>query len=272
MNRVRGQFRRRTQDEGRLFMPYLCAGDPDLETTERILRNLESWGADAVELGIPFSDPLADGPTLQRASTRSLENGFSIEDYFSMLERVRPDVEIPVVVMTYYNPVFRWGDDRFLSRARDAGADGILAVDLPPEESPEFFDRAGHHDLATVLLATPTTPLDRVRDLSRKATGFLYYVNVTGVTGAREGFSDRLRERLRDVAGASDLPVAMGFGVSDTSDLGDLLGPVDGVIVGSALADVIERHGGASDRLLSGLESKVRELADPLHGRKGVHS
>lgn len=265
MSELQTRFDTARENGTTLFMPYLCAGDPDLEVTRAILTSLDEWGADAVELGIPFSDPLADGPTLQRASSRSLEAGFRVQSYFDMLGSLQPGLTLPVVVMTYYNPVFRWGEERFLDRAAEAGADAVLVVDLPPEEGPEFYRKAAQRGLHPVFLATPTTPLERITWLSQRGEGFLYYVNVTGVTGVREGFDDTLRDRLEEVQEASELPVSMGFGVSDTGELGSIREVVNGVIVGSALAEVIEQNQEDKSALLDRLEARVRDLAEPLH-------
>jgi len=266
MSRIDDVFQKSAVTGSKLFLPYLCAGDPDFETSLKLIKQVESAGADILEIGIPFSDPLADGPTIQKAIQRSLEGGTRIADVFSLVESLRADSELPVVLMSYYNPIFRYGEKRFVSDAVEAGADGVLIVDLPPEEGQPFFENANKQALDTVLLATPTTEPDRVRELSQLGTGFLYYVTVTGVTGVRSGFNQRMAEQIRSVAKHSILPIVMGFGVSEIEPIRPYLDAVQGVVAGSTLVEKIEENLGNTDAMIDALGSKVRSLAEPLHG------
>lgn len=266
MSRIDDVFQRHAMTGSTAFLPYLCAGDPDLETSLKLMRETESAGADILEIGIPFSDPLADGPTIQKAIQRSLQGHTRIADVFSLVEALREDSELPVVLMSYYNPIFRYGEQRFVSDAIEAGADGVLVVDLPPEEGRPFFQNANEHGLDTVLLATPTTGPDRVRELSELGTGFLYYVTVTGVTGVRSGFNSELSQQVRSVSKQSVLPIVMGFGVSEIEPIRPYLDAVQGVVAGSTLVEKIEQNIGNSAAMVDALGSKVRSLAEPLHG------
>lgn len=265
MSRIRSAF-----DEGKtagekLFLPYLCAGDPTIELSQQLIRRAETAGADIIELGIPYSDPLADGPTIQQAAQRSLDQGTRMRGVFNLVESVREDSEIPLVLMTYYNPVFRYGEERFLEDAAEAGADGVLVVDLPPEEGLGFYEKAPDYGLDTILLATPTTQPARIEDLSQLATGFLYYVLVTGVTGVRSGYNEELARKIETAGKHSELPTVVGFGVSDVDQIEDYLPLVDGVVAGSYLIEGINENLGDDEAVLRAVEERVQSLASPLH-------
>jgi tryptophan synthase alpha chain len=228
------------------LIPFIVAGDPDLATTLAILRAVAKGGADAIELGIPFSDPTADGPTIQRASERALQKGFSFPRIFRLIAEFRRECEVPLVLFGYYNPIFRYGVENFCRDAARAGADAILCVDLPPEESDElkrWTDAAG---LDLIFLLSPTSGPDRVRLVGRKARGFVYYVSVTGVTGARRSIADGLADRVAAVQRAVSLPVGVGFGISTPAQAAWIAGFADAAVVGSALVSIIERTPGKS--------------------------
>lgn len=265
MNRVRAAFEERLSAGGRLFLPYLCAGDPDLETTRKLVNCVDENGADILELGLPFSDPVADGPTIQGAVRRSLEQGLRVEQVFTLVEQLRDEVSTPIVLMTYYNPIFKWGEQRFIKRAVEAGVDGVLVVDLPPEEGLEFYESAAQAGLATALLATPNTEPERVREMSCLATGFIYYVMVTGVTGAREAYDQQLKSRLREVSEVSQLPVVAGFGISGYEMIEPYLEAVQGVVVGSAIIERIEAHLDQPEQIQRAVGGFVSKLTQPLH-------
>lgn len=267
MSRIQNTFRKSKEESNRIFLPYLCAGDPNLELSHELVLEAEKAGADIIELGIPFSDPLADGPTIQKATQRSLKNGTGMAEVFELVRLVRQDSDIPLVLMTYYNPVFRYGEKRFLDEASKAGADGILVVDLPPEEGLNFYDMIPDYDLDSILLATPTTPSDRVEDLSKLATGFLYYVMVTGVTGTRSGYDTGLAEQINNVGQLSTLPTVVGFGVSDIQTVEDYLEPINGVVAGSYLIEGINENQGNPEAIKRVIHERVSELAEPLHTR-----
>jgi tryptophan synthase alpha chain len=224
------------------LIPYLTAGDPDLDTTSVLVQAVEAGGADLLEIGVPFSDPMADGPTLQRAFTRSLAAGTSLPRILEMVGSIRKHTEIPIVLFGYYNPFFRYGVDRFAADAQAAGVDGILCVDLPPEEAGEFKCCTDRSDLDLVFLLAPTSGPQRIRKVTGVARGFVYVVSVTGVTGARAQLPAAVPRFVRTVRTATTLPVAVGFGISAPEQAAWVASFADAAVVGSALADLIERH------------------------------
>lgn len=265
MSRIQEAFQERENDGSKLFLPYLCSGDPDPELSYELVKEVEAAGADILELGIPFSDPLADGPTIQQATQRSLDRGTRIREVLELVERIREESELPIVLMTYYNPIFRYGEERFLRQASEAGADGVLTVDLPPEEGLEFYEMIPEYDLESILLATPTTPPDRIEALSELATGFLYYVLVTGVTGVRTGYDPELADAIRTVAERSKLPNVVGFGVSDIEAIEEYLDMVEGVVSGSYMIEAINENLDDPETMKRLVRQRAHELADPLH-------
>lgn len=224
------------------LIPFVTTGDPDLAATEALILEMAHQGADLIELGLPFSDPLADGPTIQAASQRALLHGVNAKDLFDLVRRVRERSEVPLVVMGYYNPVLQYGLDAFARDAAAAGLDGTIIPDLPLEEAGPWMAAAKAHYLENILLAAPTTPSERVRRIGQATRGFLYYVSVTGITGARSELPTELAEALRRVKGLTRKPVAVGFGISRPDQVAGLADVADGVIVGSAIVRLIETH------------------------------
>jgi tryptophan synthase alpha chain len=265
MGSLRDVFRERSEQGGKLFVPYLTAGDPDIELSRDLIRTVDEAGADIIELGIPFSDPLADGPTIQKAVQRSIDGGIRIQKVFELVEDLRTETDTPIVFMTYYNSIFRYGESDFIADAADSGADGVLVVDLPPEEGLDFFERAPEQGLDTALLATPTTPTDRMKALSELATGFLYYVMVTGVTGVRSGYDEDLAQKVEEVGINSQAPTVMGFGISDIAAIEQYLDPINGVVSGSHLIEGINENLGDRDAILTEVRDRAERLANPLH-------
>ncbi|MGM0381295.1 MAG: tryptophan synthase subunit alpha [bacterium] len=269
MNRIQNAFANTSPDH-KLFIPYLCAGDPDLQTSLKLLQQAEQSGADLIELGIPFSDPIADGPTIQEAVVRSLESGTGLDDIFNLVEKFRARSDLPLVLMTYYNPVLRRGEEEFVKRAAAAGADGILVVDLPPEEGMGFFELAHSAGLDSALLATPTTELDRARELSDLARGYLYYVMVKGVTGVRSGYEETAVKRLEEIYDISSQPLVAGFGISNYDSAREYIDHVDGLVVGSAIIDKVAANLEDTERMLKEVDKVISSLADPLHGKNNA--
>jgi tryptophan synthase alpha chain len=222
------------------LVPYVTAGDPDLTVTRDCLLALAESGADLIELGVPFSDPMADGPVLQRAAERALATGTTLRRVLELVTEVREQIRQPIVLFGYYNPIFRYGTEAFARDAAAAGIDGVLCVDLPPEEADELHGAARRHDLDLSLLLAPTTPRARVRPICRLASGVLYFVSVLGVTGARDELPRELPELVARVQAVTELPIGVGFGVQTPAQAAWVAGFADAVIVGSALAKVIE--------------------------------
>jgi tryptophan synthase alpha chain len=230
------------------LIPFVTAGDPNLATTLKILRALEKGGADCIELGIPFSDPTADGPTIQRSSERALKNGLSLPRIFQLVRQFRRTSEIPIVLFGYFNPIFHYGLENFCRAAARAGADGMLCVDLPPEESAELKRWTDAEGLDLIFLLSPTSGPDRVQLVAGKGRGFIYYVSVTGVTGARQALDDQLRSQVARVRRATSLPVGVGFGISTPKQAAWIAGFADAAVVGSALVERIEKAKGGVEK------------------------
>lgn len=252
------------------MVTFITAGDPDLETTAGMIRELEAGGADLIELGIPFSDPMADGPTIQLSSERALKAGTTLPKILDLVRSVRAGTEIPIILMGYYNPVFAYGVERFVADAVDAGVDGVILVDLPPEEaeSEGFTSMAREKGLDVIFLLAPTSDEGRIGKVVKSGRGFLYYVSVTGVTGARKEVSASLDAEVGRVRDATALPLVVGFGISDPVQAGTVALLGDGVVVGSALVKLFEQYRGTE------LRERVRDFVSALKTgiRRGVPS
>ena len=228
------------------LIPFITAADPDLQTTLKIMRALEAGGADCIELGIPFSDPTADGPTIQRASERALKSHITLTQILKMLRQFRYDSDLPVILFGYFNPFFKFGLENFCRQSARAGADGVLCVDLPPEESEELKRWTDAEEMDLIFLLSPTSGADRVKLVAQKGRGFIYYVSVTGVTGARQSFDDQLRSQVTEVRRVTAIPVGVGFGISTPQQAAWIVEFADAVVIGSALVQTIERAKGSS--------------------------
>jgi len=240
-------FDRLKQRNGKAFIPFLTAGDPDLETTIRLVSELERSGANIVELGIPFSDPVADGPTIQISSERALRHGYRMADYLRAIESIRRRTAIPLVLFSYFNPILQYGVENLARDARAAGADAVLVTDLTPEEGSEYCACLEHHGLDAIFLVAPTTTSERVRRIAECCRGFIYVVSRTGVTGAQDALSDTVLPTVRRVRECTQIPIAVGFGISRPEQVRAVWEIADGAVVGSALVAHIEEHGGAPD-------------------------
>jgi tryptophan synthase alpha chain len=260
-SRIDGAFERALAEGRAAFLPFVEAGDPDLATTEALVLELERAGADAVEIGFPYSDPLADGPVIQRASHRSLVRGTKVDDVLRLAARVRRRSDVAMIAMLSYGLVHRAGDARFLARAKAAGFDAAIVPDLPLDEAGEFLARARDADLPIALLVAPTTPPARARRIAEAARGFLYAVSLTGVTGERASLPKELREHVLALKRETDLPVAVGFGVSRPEHAAWVASFADGVIVGSVLVREVERLAGRPRaRIVKSVASLARRL------------
>lgn len=266
MSRIDDLFARLRREGRRGLIPFVTAGDPDLEATARLVRAIEESGADLIELGVPFSDPLADGPTIQRSSQRALASKTTLRGILALVRDIRRRTEVPLVLMTYYNPVFAYGEDTFLEAARDAGVDGFIVPDLPVDEGGDFYGRAAAAGLDAVQLVAPTSPDDRVRMIAERSRGFLYYVSLTGVTGSRRKLAADLPRQLGRIRSLTDKPLAVGFGVSTPAHAAEIGRTADAVVVGSALIDRWEKAGPGP----AGLEAAadfIASLRRALDGR-----
>lgn len=244
MNRLERVLSESRRAGRKALVVYICAGDPDLGSTERLVPLLAEAGADVIELGVPFSDPLADGPTIQAASQRALLSGTTLSAVLDLVARLRASrCEVPLVLFGYVNPILRMGLEPFVARAAESGADGILVPDLPLEEAGALGQLAEGRGLSLVLLAAPTTPPERLKAIGAATAGFLYFVSVTGVTGARAELPANLPARLAEARAATKVPLAVGFGVSTPAQAHALAAHADAVVVGSALVDVLHRGG-----------------------------
>ena len=238
MSRIQNAFA-----EGKAFIPFITAGDPSLAKTEEFILEMERAGADLVEIGIPFSDPIAEGVVIQEADIRSLAAGTTTDKAFDMVLDLRKKTEIPLVFMTYVNPVFHYGYEKFFSRCQEAGIDGIIIPDLPFEEKGELEDIAAAHGVDLISMIAPTSK-QRIRDIAREAKGFLYVVSSIGVTGTREEIRTDLGEILKEIRKVTDLPAAVGFGINTPEQAAEIAAVADGVIVGSAIVKLAARYGG----------------------------
>ena len=247
MTRIEKKFQELKSAKRKAFIPYITAGDPNLKTTAELILALDKAGADVIELGVPFSDPIADGPVIQRATERALISGASLGDILQMVAEVRKKSQIPLLLFSYYNPLFRYGLDSVARDAAAAGLDGILATDLTVEESGAFVDSVRKAGLNTVFLVAPTSSPERIRKIASMSTGFLYAVSRTGVTGEQQELSADLRDFLKTLRTHTDVPIAVGFGISQPEHVKAVWQEADGAVVGSAVVRAIEENAGFSD-------------------------
>jgi tryptophan synthase alpha chain len=248
------------------IVAYITAGDPSLDTTHRFVLALAEAGADVIELGIPFSDPLADGPTIQRASERALKSGTTLSGVLDLVRRIRQSSDVPLVLFGYYNPVLQMGLEKFAAASSAAGADGVLITDLTPEESGDYRRILAAHNLDTVFLGAPTSTDERLATIAACSSGFLYLISRTGVTGAKDALPDDLPARVRRARAVTRLPIAVGFGISLPGHVSILGGLADAAVVGSALVSEIERAQSV-DAAAAALAARVCSLKEAArHG------
>ena len=242
MSRIGSTFASLRERGQKAFVAFVTAGDPALERTAEIALELEKGGTDVLELGVPFSDPLADGPVIQRSSDRALRRGVTLDKVLGVVRRIREKSELPLVLFTYMNPIHRYGTERLAKDARAAGVDGVLVTDLPPEEANGWLGAARAADLDTVFLAAPTSPDSRIKDIARASRGFVYAVSRTGVTGEKDRLSDEARPLVERIKALTNEPVALGFGLGTPQQVASAAAVADGVVVGSALVRFLEEH------------------------------
>lgn len=255
MSRIERAF-----DHGKAFIPFITCGDPDLETTAAVVRAMVDAGADLIELGIPFSDPMAEGPVIQGANVRALRAGTTTDKVFALVKELRKDVAIPIAFMTYANVVFSYGSERFLSRCEEMGIDGLILPDVPFEEKGEFLDVCRAHDVDLVSFVAPTSE-DRIQTIAREAEGFIYVVSSLGVTGVRKEITTDLSSIVSMIREVTCVPCAIGFGISTPEQARAMARVADGVIVGSAIVRLLEAHGREA---VGPIASYVREMKDAI--------
>jgi tryptophan synthase alpha chain len=248
---------RRTGEMG--LVAYITAGDPSLEATEKLVIALAEAGADVIELGVPFSDPIADGPVIQRASERALRSGTTLAGVLALVKSLRAKSDVPLVLFSYFNPVLQMGLEKFAEAAKAAGADGVLITDLTPEEAGEYRAAMSAHGLDTIFLAAPTSPDERLARIAEASSGFLYLISRTGVTGPKDQLADELPSLARRVRRVTQLPIAIGFGISLPGHVSLLGGLADAAVVGSALVEEIERAGSV-DAAAAAVAARVKLL------------
>ena len=245
-------------NHGKAFIPFLTAGDPNLEKTEEFILEMERSGADLIEIGIPFSDPIAEGIVIQEADIRALASGTTTDKIFDMVAKVRPQVRIPLVFMTYLNPVFHYGYERFFGRCQEAGIDGIIIPDLPFEEKGELDGIAAAHGVDLISMIAPTSE-ERIQKIAAEAKGFLYVVSSMGVTGVRSEITTDLGAILANIRKATNVPACVGFGINTPEQAAEIAGIADGVIVGSAIVRLAEQYGGHAAEHIGAYVRKMKE-------------
>lgn len=263
MNRIEQKFTHLRERNKKAFIAFITVGDPDLQTTEDLVLGFEQAGVDIVELGVPFSDPLADGKTIQAASQRALANGVNSEKVFELVQRLRQKTQIPLALMMYYNPVFHYGEARFVVKAKTCGVDGLIIPDLPPEEAKVLRKEAVENDMATVFFMAPTTTPQRMKLIAAQSTGFIYFVSLTGVTGARTALPSAVTKQIKLAKTITDKPICIGFGISNPEQVKAMAKTADGVIVGSAIINEIVKNKGNPD-LVSNVCRFVKQLTSSI--------
>jgi tryptophan synthase alpha chain len=256
--RIPLKFNKLKREGGKAFIPYIMAGDPSLEKTKEVVLLFEECGADIVELGVPFSDPLADGPTIQRAAERALQNGVTLRKVISLVRELRQLTQIPLVLMTYYNPVFKYGPEAFVADAVDAGVDGVIIPDLPPDEAYELMKLSRKSGLDTIFLLAPTSTEDRIKKVVQSASGFIYYVSITGTTGSGLLLDGSMETLLSNIRKHTEKPIAVGFGISNPEDASAISKISDGVIVGSAIVKRLHESPDELKEFIKGLRQAIQ--------------
>jgi len=258
MSRISETFARLKRENKKGFIPFITAGDPDLQTTKRLMIELARVGATVIELGVPFSDPMADGPVIQRASERALRHGFGLPEIFDVVRDVRKETKVPIVLFSYFNPLLQFGLEKLVREAEDAEVDGILVTDLAPEESARFSAMLRAHEIDLIFLVAPTSTDERLKMIAERASGFIYAVSRAGVTGAREDVSAEAEKLVNRVRIVSKLPVAVGFGISKPEQVRAVSRYADAAVVGSAIVKMIEES--STKDAVSNVSQFVREL------------
>lgn len=259
LNRIEATFKGLKSENKKAFIPYIMAGDTDLEKTTEHAMLLTECGADIIELGVPFSDPIADGPTIQRAAERALKAGVTLKKIIPFVKKLRHRTQVPIVLMTYYNPVFKYGEDAFIKDSVDAGIDGVIIPDLPPEEGESFIKMSRDANFSAIFLIAPTSTKERIKRIVSSSSGFVYYVSLTGITGSRLALEETFKSHIASVKKSTDTPIAVGFGVSTPEDAKRVSQIADGVIVGSAIVKKFYEHPAGAKEFIKKLREAIKQ-------------
>ena len=262
MSRIRETFASLKRGGRGGFIPFITAGDPDIATTELLLIELAAAGADIIELGVPFSDPVADGEVIQRASERALRNGVTLRDALACAARVKQRIDVPIVLFSYFNPLLKFGEQKLAKEAKQAGVDGVLVTDLIPEEAQSWTETLVQFDLDPIFLVAPTTSDERLARIAQQASGFIYAVSRAGVTGARDEMSRDAKALVKRVRSVSALPVAVGFGISTAEQVREVWRFADAAVIGSAIVSQIQKLADSRD-LVKHVGEFARSLIAP---------
>jgi len=256
-NRITNKFAELKKNEKKALISFITGGDPDIETTEKLILAMEEAGASIIEIGIPFSDPIAEGIVIQEANSRALSGGCTVDKLFDMVKRLRGKTNIPLLFLTYANPIYAYGKESFMKKCKEVGIDGIIVPDVPFEEKDEFFDVCNKYDIMLISLIAPTSG-ERAEEIAREAQGFLYCVSSLGVTGMRSEISTNIAELIAQVKNVSDVPCAVGFGISTPEQAHAMSEISDGIIVGSAIVKLIAQSGRDSVTPVKEFVSKIK--------------
>lgn len=257
--RLAAKFKELKREKKKAFIAYVPFGFPNIKTTKGICLALQEAGVDAIELGIPFSDPLADGPIIQRATTAALTKGANIDNFFRELSTLKQSLKIPIVIMSYYNPIFNFGLARFLKKMKQLGASALINVDMPVDEGAEYIKEARKLDIDTIFFATPVTSAKRIKKIAKYSRGFIYYISVTGITGPKDLKYASLASHVKKIKQAAKVPVCVGFGIHSREQVSKINAFSDGVIVGSEIVKFIEKHY-RDKNFLNKLKNHVKSL------------
>ena len=260
-SRIENTFAKLKKNNEKALIAFITGGDPDIETTEKLILAMEEAGADIIEIGIPFSDPVAEGPVIQEADARALAGGCTVEKLFDMVKRLRDKTNIPLLFMTYANPIYAYDKERFMNKCFDVGIDGIIVPDVPFEEKDEFEDECNRYDIDLISLIAPTSG-ERVKEIANEAQGFLYCVSSLGVTGMRSDINTNIDELITQVKDISSIPCAIGFGISTPEQARDMAEISDGVIVGSAIVKLIAEYGKDSVTPVKDFVSRMKKVLE----------
>ena len=265
--RITRCFAKLSEQKRKAFVAFLTGGDPDFDTSKELICGLPAAGVDLIEIGIPFSDPMADGPAIQASSQRALKNGMTLQKTLELVRAFRAtDDTTPIVLMGYYNPIYRYGVDRFVQESKAIGVDGLIIVDLPPEEDTELCEPALTAGLHWIRLVTPSTDDSRIDTVLHNVSGFVYYISVLGVTGTRRAVADQIETAVTRLRKHTSLPIAVGFGIKTAENARAVAQHADGIVVGSAIVDLVkanlDEHGNANASLVETVHELVREIAD----------